>query len=156
MSVPRRRVRSDAEHDPERLAARLMRGGYWFSDRIMLQKICGCSSMAEQQPSKLNTRVRFPSPAPSPNNFIKRDLLLIEIAVRIRILARNFVQHFVQRNVQHACAHARFFDETKRHLAFRASSPDGVRASRSPRRREAFDQNSNCFGPRSSSCITCR
>ncbi len=26
---------------------------------------CGCSSMVEQQPSKLNTRVRFPSPAPS-------------------------------------------------------------------------------------------
>ena len=27
--------------------------------------ICGCSSMVEQQPSKLMTRVRFPSPAPS-------------------------------------------------------------------------------------------
>src|SRR5262249_47286827 len=26
--------------------------------------IRGCSSMVEQQPSKLNTRVRFPSPAP--------------------------------------------------------------------------------------------
>jgi hypothetical protein len=26
--------------------------------------ISGCSSMVEQQPSKLNTRVRFPSPAP--------------------------------------------------------------------------------------------
>src|SRR5215831_19606724 len=26
---------------------------------------CGCSSMVEQQPSKLMTRVRFPSPAPS-------------------------------------------------------------------------------------------
>src|SRR5689334_3755557 len=25
----------------------------------------GCSSMVEQQPSKLNTRVRFPSPAPA-------------------------------------------------------------------------------------------
>src|SRR5260370_32411369 len=25
----------------------------------------GCSSMVEQQPSKLNTRVRFPSPAPN-------------------------------------------------------------------------------------------
>src|SRR6476619_5645030 len=25
---------------------------------------CGCSSMVEQQPSKLRTRVRFPSPAP--------------------------------------------------------------------------------------------
>jgi hypothetical protein len=29
-----------------------------------LSSICGCSSMVEQQPSKLNTRVRFPSPAP--------------------------------------------------------------------------------------------
>ena len=29
---------------------------------------CGCSSMVEQQPSKLNTRVRFPSPAPSDFN----------------------------------------------------------------------------------------
>src|SRR5215211_589645 len=27
----------------------------------------GCSSMVEQQPSKLMTRVRFPSPAPVPN-----------------------------------------------------------------------------------------
>ena len=26
--------------------------------------LCGCSSMVEQQPSKLMTRVRFPSPAP--------------------------------------------------------------------------------------------
>ena len=25
---------------------------------------CGCSSMVEQKPSKLTTRVRFPSPAP--------------------------------------------------------------------------------------------
>ena len=29
---------------------------------------CGCSSMVEQQPSKLNTRVRFPSPAPIPGS----------------------------------------------------------------------------------------
>ena len=27
-------------------------------------KACGCSSMVEQKPSKLTTRVRFPSPAP--------------------------------------------------------------------------------------------
>ncbi len=31
--------------------------------KIELKK-CGCSSMVEHQPSKLNTRVRFPSPAP--------------------------------------------------------------------------------------------
>src|SRR5262245_36196658 len=29
---------------------------------------CGCSSMVEQQPSKLMTRVRFPSPAPNPHS----------------------------------------------------------------------------------------
>ncbi len=29
----------------------------------------GCSSMVEQQPSKLNTRVRFPSPAPASARF---------------------------------------------------------------------------------------
>ena len=28
----------------------------------------GCSSMVERQPSKLNTRVRFPSPAPYSTN----------------------------------------------------------------------------------------
>src|SRR5690606_17468085 len=33
---------------------------------------CGCSSMVEQQPSKLKTRVRFPSPASL------RDLLRLE------------------------------------------------------------------------------
>src|SRR6266436_10006882 len=30
---------------------------------------CGCSSMVEQQPSKLMTRVRFPSPAPTLSRF---------------------------------------------------------------------------------------
>ena len=33
----------------------------------------GCSSMVEQQPSKLNTRVRFPSPAPGLRDFCMRD-----------------------------------------------------------------------------------
>ena len=34
------------------------------SQRERRRKNRGCSSMVEQQPSKLNTRVRFPSPAP--------------------------------------------------------------------------------------------
>jgi hypothetical protein len=34
----------------------------------------GCSSMVEQQPSKLNTRVRFPSPAPNNFNGLARVL----------------------------------------------------------------------------------
>ena len=32
---------------------------------VLSRSECGCSSMVEQQPSKLNTRVRFPSPAPA-------------------------------------------------------------------------------------------
>jgi hypothetical protein len=51
--------------------------------------------------SKLNTRVRFLSSAPSSKNFLKQAPLLIEITVGIRIFARNIVQHFVQQNVQH-------------------------------------------------------
>jgi len=98
---------------------------------------------SRQMPSKLNTRVRFPSPAPSPRNFTKQAPLLIEIVGGIRIFAGNCVQHFVQQNVQHDRALARFFDETKRHLALRTSGPDGVRASRSPWCCEAFDQDSD-------------
>src|SRR6266566_4944277 len=116
----------------------------------------GRSSMAERQLPKLHTRVRFPSPAPTPNNFPKRSPLLIEIAGRIRIFAKNNVQHFVQHFVQHVHAHARFFDETKRHLALRTSSPDRVCASRSPWCCEALNQDSDRFRPRSSSCVTRR
>src|SRR5207249_12257748 len=61
--------------------------------------VSGRSSMAERQLPKLHTRVRFPSPAPSPNNFPKRSPLLIEMSDRIRIFDRNNVQHFVQQNV---------------------------------------------------------
>ena len=31
---------------------------------VLVRGLCGCSSMVEQKPSKLTTRVRFPSPAP--------------------------------------------------------------------------------------------
>ena len=52
------------EHDPEKACSARDAGECRFSEKIMLEKRCGCSSMVEQQPSKLNTRVRFPSPAP--------------------------------------------------------------------------------------------
>ena len=35
------------------------------SPSLVYRSLCGCSSMAELQPSKLATRVRFPSPAPA-------------------------------------------------------------------------------------------
>ena len=35
--------------------------------RILSSRPCGCSSMVEPEPSKLMTRVRFPSPAPRLN-----------------------------------------------------------------------------------------
>ena len=35
-----------------------------FYEVARKNSICGCSSMVELQPSKLNTWVRFPSPAP--------------------------------------------------------------------------------------------
>jgi hypothetical protein len=34
------------------------------SSNLVFRSICGCNSMVECQPSKLVTRVRFPSPAP--------------------------------------------------------------------------------------------
>ena len=40
-------------------------GGRESEPRLPLHFLRGCSSMAELQPSKLATRVRFPSPAPS-------------------------------------------------------------------------------------------
>src|SRR6187551_2161930 len=35
---------------------------------VELHQSCGCSSVVEQKPSKLTTRVRFPSPAPVEND----------------------------------------------------------------------------------------
>src|SRR3954447_7151201 len=51
----------------------------------------GCSSMVEQQPSKLNTRVRFPSPAPSwPNCCLYRSKAdeLLPFAFRSKMALR--------------------------------------------------------------------
>ena len=39
--------------------------GVWFVVRLRGDSERGCSSMVEQKPSKLTTRVRFPSPAPT-------------------------------------------------------------------------------------------
>src|SRR5260221_10657123 len=53
--------------------------------------ICGCSSMVEQKPSKLMTRVRFPSPAPGSAAFgrvprvITRSAQLIELQDRAHV-----------------------------------------------------------------------
>jgi hypothetical protein len=38
-------------------------------------RLCGCSSMAELQPSKLVMRVRFPSPAPSQRSDLRCSVL---------------------------------------------------------------------------------
>src|ERR1700710_67062 len=41
-------------------------GGWGLRRGVIVDRPArGCSSMVEQQPSKLNTRVRFPSPAPA-------------------------------------------------------------------------------------------
>ena len=40
----------------------------------MLPDMCGCSSMVEHQPSKLDTWVRFPSPAFIPKTPKKENL----------------------------------------------------------------------------------
>ena len=50
------------------------------------QMICGCSSMVEHQPSKLDTWVRFPSPALSGNQTVSRFLLFFKF----------FCIHFIQ------------------------------------------------------------
>ena len=54
---PRRPKRSHQDQSPRRWLAKHLGTGY-------KPRRCGCSSMVEQQPSKLNTWVRFPSPAP--------------------------------------------------------------------------------------------
>ena len=38
----------------------------------VFRSICGCSSMVEHQPSKLDTRVRFPVPAPQNVSKVKQ------------------------------------------------------------------------------------
>jgi hypothetical protein len=70
-------------------------------------RLSGCSSMVEQQPSKLNTRVRFPSPAPASNNFLEQGLLLIEILSEIRFLPE--IASDISSKVQHVRVHPRFF-----------------------------------------------
>src|SRR5271166_2251085 len=51
----------------ESLPGRSCRGGCpgGAGARVAYRLLRGCSSMVEQKPSKLTTRVRFPSPAPA-------------------------------------------------------------------------------------------
>src|SRR5215210_5454990 len=53
---------------------RLRRFESYFPHHPGEVKRCGCSSMVEQQPSKLMTRVRFPSPAPTPSPLPSKGL----------------------------------------------------------------------------------
>src|SRR5262249_8834973 len=67
-----RRLRSYLPHQPSRLRRRSWQAGLLLRRIAALAeagshvrlRVRGCSSMVEQQPSKLMTRVRFPSPAP--------------------------------------------------------------------------------------------
>ena len=58
-------------------------GGRESESRLPLQ-ICGCNSMVERQPSKLDTWVRFPSPAPTKfavvAQLVERHLAKVEVA----------------------------------------------------------------------------
>ena len=53
--------------------------------------VCGCSSMVELQPSKLVTRVRFPSPAPE--IFLQR-LLPLFFYFYTKLLKSDFLKTF--------------------------------------------------------------
>ena len=60
-----RRFESYLSHQPSRVALRL--ASQPSAERaagLLKLDFRGCSSMVEQQPSKLKTRVRFPLPAP--------------------------------------------------------------------------------------------
>ena len=55
---------------------------------------CGCSSMVEQQPSKLNTRVRFPSPAPAQTMQVKCKPVLASTHLSVIASASEATQGF--------------------------------------------------------------
>ncbi len=50
---------------------------------------CGCSSMVEQQPSKLMTRVRFPSPAPISNHLLHAVVLILTSGLLLTLTKRH-------------------------------------------------------------------
>ncbi len=59
---------------------------------------CGCSSMVEHQPSKLNTWVRFPSPAPLMYQFkAQRRFFLLPIrtenSTKFSLICNNSFEH---------------------------------------------------------------
>jgi hypothetical protein len=58
--------------------------------RIEVGPICGCSSMVEQKPSKLMTRVRFPSPAPIQACKIM-DAWRVDISASLSFLETSFL-----------------------------------------------------------------
>ena len=52
------------------------------SPSLVYRSNCGCSSMAELQPSKLATRVRFPSPAPSAIHRVRGFAVVAQLVER--------------------------------------------------------------------------
>ncbi len=60
-----------------------------FDSRLFRQQICKCSSMVELQPSKLITRVRFPSLAPSKRNAREIEFFCICQSKRKRLTDSN-------------------------------------------------------------------
>jgi hypothetical protein len=67
---------------------RLTQGHCQWQAPVRVTEPRGCSSMVEQQLPKLNTRVRFPSPAPKHLKALKNS---INLSLRRRILV--YVTH---------------------------------------------------------------
>src|ERR1700741_2174929 len=103
----------------------------------------GCSSMVEQQPSKLNTRVRFPSPAPITSQTFPKITavgyfigLLKSLGSKKRLIKRPTFRPTLS-------VDARFSDPPKWHLALRSPRTQRVRALRRARCCPAFDPHKN-------------
>ncbi len=66
----------------------------WLLVSSMLMH-CGCSSMVELQPSKLNTWVRFPSPAPFQRRSTGREISWLQILIMFLAHIAQSVEHFL-------------------------------------------------------------